>query len=130
MGQFEWISLKFMPSLVLYVGTDTNGYLSGCATLTDYQCDFPDGQTRTIIGKMKLGGAVKKDKKNKKICIITDALYKRHHFHHLNYLHCFHHFYQPSDALMHYMHAVRTYVITIIENLAQPNSFITNCFKL
>ena len=34
----------------------------------------------------------------------------RHHFHYLNYLHCFHHFYQASDALMHYTHAVQTYI--------------------
>ena len=64
MGQFEGISLKFMPSLVLYVGTDTNGYLSGRATLTDYQCDFPDGLTRPVIGKMKLGGAIRKRRTN------------------------------------------------------------------
>ena len=67
MGQFEWISLKFMPSLVLYVGTDTNGYLSGRATLTDYQCDFPDGLTLEL--------ELEKDVQTircKIICITTD----------------------------------------------------------
>ena len=34
-GRFEWISLKFMPGLVLFVRGDTNGYLSACAALTD-----------------------------------------------------------------------------------------------
>ena len=53
--------------MVLYVGTDTNGYLSGRATLTDYQCDFPDGLTRPVIGKIKLGGAIRK-KTYKQLC--------------------------------------------------------------